>query len=76
MSNACYGEAMENLRNRRVIKFVVIEMQAKKVTFKHIFKSFNINQYLVSVQLTNNFILWNKSTPVGDSILDLSKLVL
>ena len=30
MSNACFGKNMENLRNRRVIKFVVNEMQAKK----------------------------------------------
>ena len=68
---------MENLRNRRVIKFVVNEMQAKKVTFKPNFKSFNIiNQDLVSVHLTNTSILWNKPTPVGASILDLSQLVL
>ena len=76
-SNACFGKTMENLRNRRVIKFVVNEMQAKKVTFKPNFKSFNIiNQNLVSVHLTNTSILWNKPTPVGASILDLSKLVL
>ena len=50
-SNACFGKTMENLRNRPVIKFVVNEMQAKKVTFKPNFKSFNINQDLVSVHL-------------------------
>ena len=45
---------MENLRNRRVIKFVVNEMQAKKVIVNPNFKSFNIiNEYLVSVHLTN-----------------------
>ena len=71
----CFGETVENLRNRRVIKFVVNEMQAKKVTFKPNFKSFNIiNQDLVSVQLTKTSILWNKPTLVGASILDLSKL--
>ena len=77
MSNACFGKTMENLRNRRVIKFVVNEMQAKKITLKPNFKSFNIiNQDLVSVHLTNTSILWNKPTPVEASILDLSKLVL
>ena len=67
----------ESQGNRRVIRFVVNEMQAKKVTFKPNFKSFNIiNQGLVSVHLTNTSVLWNKPAPVGASILDLSKLVL
>ena len=30
MSNTCFGKTMENLRSRRVIRFVVNEMQAKK----------------------------------------------
>ena len=77
ISNACFGKTMENLRNQSVIKLVVIEMRAKKVTFEPNFKSFNIiNRNLVSVHFTNTSIVWNNSTPAGASVLDLSKLLL
>ena len=77
MSNACFGKTMENLRNRRLIKFVQNETQANSLSFKPNFKSFNIiNANLVSVVMNNTKILWNKPTPVGAAILDFSKLTL
>ena len=65
MSNACFGKIMENLRNRHVIKFVVDEMQAKKVTLKPNFQPFIIiKQDLVSVHLTKTSTVWKKTTPL------------
>ena len=62
---------------RRLIKFVQNETQANSLSFKPNFKSFNIiNANLVSVVMNNTKILWNKPTPVGAAILDLSKLTL
>ena len=77
MSNACFGKAMEILRNRTLVNFVQNETQANSVSFKPNFKSFNIiNASLVSVVMNNTKFLWNKSTPVGAAILDLSNLTL
>lgn len=77
MSNACFGKTMENLRNRREIVFVSSEKQAMKSFQNPHFKSYQIiNNHLVSVTFTNSRILWSKPTPVGASILDLSKLSL
>ena len=68
---------MENLRNRREISFVSSKEQAEKAFQKPTFKGFQIiHDSLVSVTLTPSKILWNKPTPVGASILDLSKLCL
>ena len=76
-SNACFGKNMENLQNRRLIKFVQNETRANSLSFKPNFKSFNIhNANLVSVVMDNTKILWIKPTPVGAAILDLSKVTL
>ena len=77
MSNACFGKTMENLRNRREVAFVNSVKQAEKSFQNPHFKSYQIiNDRLVSVNFTNSKILWSKPTPVGASILDLSKLSL
>ena len=77
MSNACFGKTLENLRNRRLIKFAQSKTQANSLSFKPNFKSFNfINANLVSVVMDNTKILSNKPTPVGAAILDLPKLTL
>ena len=68
---------MENLRNRREISFDSSKEQAEKAFQKRNFKAFQIiHDSLVSVTLTPPKLLWNKPTPVGASILDLSKLCL
>lgn len=77
MSNACFGKTMENLRNRREILFVNNKEQATKSLQKPTFKGFQIiHDGLVSVTFSPNKVLWSKPTPVGASILDLSKLSL
>ena len=75
MSNACFSKTMENLRNRREISLVSSKEQAEKAFQKPIFKGFRIiHDSLVSVTMTPSKKLWNKPTPVGASILHLSKL--
>ena len=77
MSNACFGKTMENLRNRREILSVNNEKQAEKSLLKPTFKSYQIiHNGLVSVSFSPSKVAWSKPTPVGASILDLSKLSL
>ena len=77
MSNACFGKTMENLLNRREIDFVNDKKQAEAYFQKPNFKGFQIiHDTLVSVALSPDKIKWSKPTPVGASILDLSKLCL
>ena len=77
MSNACFGKTMENLRNRREILFVNTEKQAEKSLLKPTFKSYQfIHNDLVCVSFALKKIFWSEPTPVGASILDLSKLSL
>ena len=77
MSNACFGKTMENLRNRREIIFVSNKKEAEKSFQNPNFKSYQIiHDGLVSVSFTASRIVWSKPTPVGASILDLSKLSL
>ena len=77
MSNACFGKTMENLRRRSTLKFVSTETQAEAFIKRVIFKSFKIiSKNLVTVSLKPSSVVWNKPTPVGASILDLSKLSL
>ena len=77
MSNACFGKTMENLRRRSTLKFVSTETQAEAFIQRAIFKSFKIiSKNLVTVSLKPSSVVWNKPTPVGASILDLSKLSL
>lgn len=77
MSNACFGKTMENLRNRREIKFVSSQVEAVRQTCKPTFKSFQIiSPNLTSVSFTQPIVHWTKPTAVGASILELSKLTL
>ena len=77
MSNACFGKTMENLRKRSKIAFVGNVQQAESMIQKPSFKSFIIvNENLVSVSFKSSSVLWDKPTPVGASILDISKLSL
>ena len=77
MSNACFGKTMENKRNRKNIKFVSDQVEASKLSSKPNFKSFQIiSDNLCSVYFSVPFFKWDKPTPVGAGILDLSKLAL
>ena len=77
MSIACFGKTMENLRKRSKVKFVSNPQQAEAFTQRATFKPFQIIRLdFVCVSFKNSSSLWTKSTPVGASILDLSKLSL
>ena len=77
MSNACFGKTMENLQNRRELLFVSNKKQAEKSLLKPTFKSYQIiHNGLVSVSFAPSKIVRSKPTPVGASIIDLSKLSL
>ena len=77
MSNACFGKTRENLRTQSKITFVPNPQQAETFAQRATFKSFQIiKQDLVSVFFNNSSVIWTKPTPVGASILDLSKLSL
>ena len=77
MSNACFGKTMENKRHRRDVRFVTTEQRALEMTAKPTFKSFQvISDNLCSLSFSQPQIWWDKPTPVGASILDLSKLAL
>ena len=76
MSNACFGQTMENLKMPSKVKFVSNpqhEAFAQRATFK--FLQF-FRQDLVCVSFKISFVAWTKSTPVGPSMLDLSNLSL
>ena len=68
---------MENLQRRGSLRFVTTEAQAETFIQRATFKNFKIiSNNLVSVSLRASSVLWNKPTPVGATILDLSKLSL
>ena len=68
---------MENLRKRSKITFVSSPQQAEIFAQRATFKSFQIiKRDLVSVSFKNSSVVWNKPTPVGAAILDLSKISL
>ena len=68
---------MENLRRRGMLRFVTTEAQAEAFKQRSTFKNFKIiSKDLVSVSLRASLVVWNKPTPVGATILDLSKLSL
>ena len=77
MSNACFGKTMENKPNRKNIQFVYEEAKASTLTSRPSFKSFQIiSKKLCSVYFSIPNIIWDKPTPVGAAILELSKLAL
>ena len=77
MSNACFGQTMEILRRRGRLRFVTTEAQAEAFIQRATFKNFKfISKDLVSVSHWSSSVVWNKPTPVGATILDLSELSL
>ena len=77
VSNACFDKLMENLRKPSKIKFVSNPQQAGTFAQRAAFKSFQIiKQDLFSVFFKNSSVVWSKPTPLGASILDLSRLSL
>ena len=68
---------MENLRNRRRTKFLSTPLEAAVCTLKPNYLNFQkIDDTLLSVNLTQASVFWNKPTPIGSAVLHLSKIVL
>ena len=77
MSNACFRKTMENLRRRGMLRLITTEAQAEAFIQRATFKNFKIiSKDLVSSSLRASSVVWIKPTPVGATILDLSKLSL
>ena len=77
MPEQALTKTMENLRNRRKIKFLTTPIEAKVFTLEANFPNFQIiHDTLVSVNSTQSSIFWSKPTSVGAAKLDLSKIVL
>ena len=77
MSNACFGKRIKILRKRSKVKFLSNPQQAEAFSQRAKLKSFRIiRQDLVCVSFKNSYMVWTITTPVGASILDLSKLLL
>ena len=73
-SNACFRKTIENLRKRSNLMFVSSARQAESFVGKASFKSFQvIKEKIVSVSFKMACVVWDKPTPVGAAILDLSK---
>lgn len=77
MNNAVFGKTNENLRNRVNINLVHTEQRLKRLCAKPFFDRFKIfNDDLVGVENKKVKLLLNKPVYIGQTILDLSKLVM
>ncbi|KAK3093489.1 hypothetical protein FSP39_016361 [Pinctada imbricata] len=77
MNNAVFGKTMENLRNRVDIKLIQNEQKLKKYCSKPSFQRVQIfNEDLVGVENSKVTLLLNKPVYVGQTVLDLAKLVM
>ena len=76
MNNAVFRKTMENVRNHRNIKLVIIERRKNYLVSEpnyHTTKFFTEN--LLAIEMRNTQILLNSPVYLGLSILDLSKTV-
>lgn len=77
MNNAVFGKTMENLRNRVNIQLVHTKKKIKKICAKPSFDRFKIfNEDLVGAENKIVKLKLNKPVYIGQTILDLSKLVM
>lgn len=77
MNKAVFGKTVENGRNRINVKLVHTERKLKKLCAKPSFYRFKIfNEDLVGVENKKVKLLLNKPVYIGQTILDLSKLVM
>ena len=77
MSNAIYGKAMKNLRNRIDVKLVNNEKYYVKCTSKPSYMSHKIfDNNLVAITKNKIPLKFHKSACIGMCILDLSKILM
>ena len=76
-NNAVFGKTMENIRNHRNVIFCSSWKKAQKYIAKLQFKNFKIfNEGMVAVEMNNLRIEYNKPIYVGQTILDISKILM
>ena len=77
MNNAVFGKMMENIRNHRNIKLVSTKEKFLKTVKKPNFKSSVLfGENLMGCEMGKVKVVMNKPVYLGQSILDLSKLVM
>ena len=77
MNNVVFGKAMENIRKRKNIKLITSESQYFKAVMKSNFKSgVHFDDNLMGCELGRVKVLMNKPVYQGQTILDLSKLIM
>lgn len=77
MNKAVFGKTVENGRNHINVKRVHTERKLKKLCAKPSFNRFKIfNEDLVGVENKKVKLLLNNPVYIGQTILDLSKLVM
>ena len=74
MNNSCYGKTLESKRNRLTVQLVSDRENLSRRTDTPFFCEFKIfNENLAAISSRKRFILWNKPTIVGASVLDLAQ---
>ena len=77
MNNSVFGKTIENIRKRQNILLVEDRKQAVKLSSRPNFNRCTIfNKHLVAIHMKNTKVYFNKPVYVGQSILDLSKILM
>ena len=77
MNNAVFGKTMENIRNQRNIKLITNQEAYLKAVMKPNFKSgVQVGPSLMGCEMGKIKVVMNKPVYLGQSILDLSKIVM
>ena len=77
LNKSVYGKTIENLRKRRNVELINTEIQAEKLVSSPMFQNFKLFlEDLVAMERIKQSILMNRSTYVGFTILELSKVLM
>ena len=77
MNNSVFGKTMENIRNHKDIKLVTCQRKYEKLVIKPNLKSgIRFSDNLMGCEMGKTKIIMNKPVYRGQSILDLSKMVM
>ena len=77
MNNSAFGKTMENIRKHRNIKLVTDREKCLKMVMKPNFKSSILfGENLMGCEMAKTKVVMKKPVYLGQSILDLSKLVM
>ena len=77
MNNSIFGKTMENVRNHRDIKLVILEKRRKRLVSEpnyHSCKKFS--DHLMAIEMKKTIVKMNKPLYLGASIVDISKTLM